>query len=53
MRQEGDSVDERGIPMLVDILVFEGCPHAGAAIALVRDVAARLAPDAYVNDVDI
>ncbi len=39
--------------MQVEVLVFEGCPHAGAAIALVREVAARLAPGASVDRVEI
>jgi arsenate reductase len=39
--------------MRVEVLVFEGCPHAGAAMALVREVAARLAPDASVDRIDI
>jgi arsenate reductase len=39
--------------MRVEVLVFEGCPHAGAAMALVREVAARIAPDASVDRIDI
>jgi len=45
--------DERDIPMQVEVLVFEGCPHAGAAIALVREVVDRLAPGASVHRVEI
>jgi len=39
--------------MKVEVLVFEGCPHAGAAISLVREVAARLAPGASVERIDV
>jgi arsenate reductase len=39
--------------MRVQVLVFEGCPHAGAAITLVRAVAARLAPGTGVARVDV
>ena len=39
--------------MLVDILVFEGCPHAGSTIALVTEVVARLAPGTSVNRVEV
>jgi arsenate reductase len=39
--------------MQVEVLVFEGCPHAGAALALVREVVGRLAPGASVDRVDI
>jgi len=45
--------DERNIPMRVEVLVFEGCPHAGAALALVREVVGRLAPGASVDRVHI
>jgi arsenate reductase len=45
--------DERDIPIQVEVLVFEGCPHAGAALALIREVAARLAPGASVDRVDV
>jgi arsenate reductase len=45
--------DERNIPMRVEVLVFEGCPHAGAAIALIREVAACLAPGTTVDRVEI
>ena len=33
------------MPDLVEVLYFEGCPHAEPAIALVREVLASLAPD--------
>jgi arsenate reductase len=39
--------------MRVEVLVFEGCPHAGAAIALVRDVVARLVPGTGVERIDV
>jgi arsenate reductase len=39
--------------MRIEVLVFEGCPHAGAAMALVRDVAARLVPGAGVDRIDV
>ena len=39
--------------MRVEVLVFEGCPHAGAAMALVREVAARLAPGSPVDLIDV
>ena len=39
--------------MRVEVLVFEGCPHAGAAIALVREVAARLVPGAGVDRIEV
>jgi arsenate reductase len=45
--------DEWGIPMRVEVLVFEGCAHAGAALALVREIVARLAPGASVDRVDV
>ncbi len=43
----------RDIPMKVEILVFEGCPHAGEASVLVREVVGRLAPDASVHRIDV
>jgi arsenate reductase (thioredoxin) len=33
----------------VEVLVFSGCPHADAAVALARDVAARLLPGSAVD----
>ena len=39
--------------MRIEVLVFEGCPHAGAAMALVRDVAARLLPAGGVDRIDV
>ena len=37
----------------VEVLVSEGCPHAGTALALVREIVARLAPGASVDRVDV
>ncbi len=45
--------DERDVPMQVEVLVFEGCPHAGEAMALVREVVGRLAPGASVDRVAV
>jgi arsenate reductase (thioredoxin) len=39
--------------MQVEVLVFEGCPHAGEAMALVREAASRLASGASVDRVDV
>ncbi|MHB8077649.1 MAG: arsenate reductase ArsC [Candidatus Krumholzibacteriia bacterium] len=39
--------------MRIEVQVFAGCPHAGAALALATDVAARLAPDAVVARVEV
>jgi arsenate reductase len=39
--------------MHVEVLVFEGCPHAGEAMALVREVVGRLAPGASVDRVEV
>ena len=41
------------ISMRVEVLVFEGCPHADAALALVTEVVACLAPGASVNRIDV
>jgi hypothetical protein len=46
-------LDERDVPMQVEVLVFEGCPHAGEAMALVREVVGRLAPGASVDRVEV
>ena len=35
--------------MRVEVLIFKGCPHANAAIELVREVVANLAPGASVD----
>jgi len=37
----------------IEVLFFEGCPHAEAALRLARSVAGWLAPDAQVSQVDI
>ena len=37
----------------VEILTFEGCPHAEAAIALVREVAAELGATANLRIVQV
>ena len=37
----------------VEVLVFEGCPHAEAAILLARAVAERLGPGIRVERVDV
>jgi arsenate reductase len=39
--------------MQVEVLVFEGCPHAGEAMTLVREVVGRLAPGASVTRVEV
>jgi len=39
--------------MHVEVQVFAGCPHAGAALALAAEVAARLAPEAVVARVEV
>jgi arsenate reductase len=39
--------------MRVEVLVFEGCSHAGEAMALVREAASRLAPGASVDRVEV
>jgi arsenate reductase len=44
---------EWGIPIRVEVLVSEGCPHAGAALTLVREVVARLAPGTSVDRVNV
>src|SRR4030043_1230361 len=51
--QAAKMADEWDIPMKVEILVFEGCPHAGEAMTLVREVVGRLAPAASVDRVDV
>ena len=45
--------DQRNISMQVEVLVFEGCPHAGEAMALVRGVVGRLAPGVSVDRIDV
>ena len=37
----------------IEVLVFDGCPHAEEALELVRTVAARLVPDVEIERVDI
>lgn len=37
----------------IEVLVFDGCPHAAAAIRLAHDVASRLGPDISVERVDV
>lgn len=39
--------------MKVEILIFQGCPHADAAIEMVREVVANLAPGAPVDVVNV
>src|SRR5512146_394632 len=39
--------------MQIEVLVFEGCPHADPAIALVTEVAARLVPGTPINRLDV
>ena len=39
--------------MKVDVLVFEGCPHADTALSLVKKVIGRLEPEASVRRVEI
>ncbi len=39
--------------MKVEVLVFEGCPHAGGAMALVTEVVGRLAPGASVDRIEV
>jgi arsenate reductase len=44
---------ERENSFRIEILVFEGCPHAGAAISLVKRVVENLAPEASVEVIDV
>ncbi len=37
----------------IDVLTFAGCPHADAALALAREVAAALAPGVPVRHLDV
>ena len=37
----------------IEVLVFDGCPHAAAAIRLAHDVASRLGPGISVERVDV
>jgi len=37
----------------IEVLVFEGCPHAAAALALAEAVATRLGPGVVVQRVDV
>jgi len=37
----------------ISVLVFEGCPHAEAAVGLARRIADRLAPGSVVERVDV
>ena len=37
----------------IEVLVFEGCPHAAQALELARSVAERLAPEVAVSRVDV
>jgi arsenate reductase len=53
MSQAAKMTEEKNIPMQIEVLVFEGCPHAGEAMALVREVVGRLAPGAFVNRVEV
>ncbi len=39
--------------MRIEVLVFEGCPQADSALALVTEVAARLAPGTPVDRIDV
>lgn len=39
--------------MRIEVQVFAGCPHAGAALELAAEVAARLAPGAVVARVEV
>ncbi len=39
--------------MRIEVLVFEGCPHADSALALVTEVASRLAPGTPVYRIDV
>jgi len=38
---------------MIDVLVFEGCPHAQAALDLAKRVAGRLAPETVVRRIDV
>jgi len=40
-------------PILVEVLVFEGCPHADETVALVGRVAPHLAPQAEVRRIEV
>lgn len=39
--------------MKIEILTFQGCPHGAPAQELAREVAADLAPDARVEEIDV
>jgi arsenate reductase len=41
------------LSMRVEVLVFEGCPHAGAALSMVKEVVECLAPGASVERVEV
>ena len=41
------------MPRKIEVLFFEGCPHHGPAMELTRDVAARVAPDVQVEEVEV
>jgi arsenate reductase (thioredoxin) len=45
--------DGKDSPLRIDVLVFEGCPHAGAAIALATEVVGRLVPGTTVNGIEV
>ena len=44
---------QRENPIRVEILVFEGCPHAGEAISLVKSVVKNLAQETSVDVIDV
>lgn len=41
------------VPIRIEVLVFDGCPHADAALDLARTVTSRLRADAEVIRVDV
>ena len=40
-------------PIRVEVLVFEGCPHAAAALTLAENVVGRLAPGSSVERIEV
>ncbi|MBM3791497.1 MAG: hypothetical protein FJW35_14280, partial [Acidobacteria bacterium] len=40
-------------PPRIELLTFEGCPHAAAALSMVREAAGRLAPGGAVEEIRV
>jgi len=43
----------RDAALQIELLFFEGCPHAGPARTLLREVTARLCPSARIREVNV